>query len=432
MAWRVCFAALVWVILNALPAHAAPATQPHVEYSIVITGSELLEGAYPDGHTIFLTRTLHPLGLHCISSMIADDRIDAIKAALQFSSSKTKLVIVTGGLGPTDNDLTRQALTQFTGIALKENADVLAEMEKRFRTPRQQLRANLRRQTETPTRGSYLKNANGTAVGLIFEMENGTVVVALPGPPRELQPMVRDELLPYLIKRFGARKPGASLTVRFIGLGQSQISQTLNEKAPMPPDVALFSQFEGGRVDFMFVLPEDTAADRKRLEDLKQKILACLGDNIYATDDTSLEEHVAKMLAERGQTLALAEAGTGGSLAAAMNGSPHASNVLVGAYTAPTDEKLRRLLHVSDDQWSAATTRAGRAKLMAEKLGECDWGIVVGEVDRDGVEVAFRLPGGRLEIQRMAMRGGGELVRAGVTTQLLDQLRRKVRAQAGN
>jgi nicotinamide-nucleotide amidase len=209
---------------------------------IVITGDELLAGAYPDGHTFFLTRTLRPLGLQCVGSMFVDDNPADVKEALRFAAGKATLIIVTGGLGPTDNDITRAALRDFTGLTLREHPDVLAAMAQRFNTPVGELRANLRRQTQVPVQGTYLRNSNGTAVGLVFEQAD-RVIVALPGPPRELQPMVRDELIPYLSRRFGTRSPGASLTLRFVGLGQSQIDQTLKEHVPLPPDLTS-SQFE--------------------------------------------------------------------------------------------------------------------------------------------------------------------------------------------
>ena len=184
----------------------APASGP-TRYMIVVTGGELLSGAYADGHTYFLTRTLRPLGLQCVGSMSVDDKLPDIEEALRFAAGKAALVIVTGGLGPTDNDVTRQALSGFTGIALQEHPEVLKEMARRFRVSSEELRANLRRQTQVPVGGAYLKNSNGTAVGLVFESPRA-VIVALPGPPRELQAMVRDELVPYLSRRFGTRLPG--------------------------------------------------------------------------------------------------------------------------------------------------------------------------------------------------------------------------------
>jgi nicotinamide-nucleotide amidase len=408
-------------------------------YMIVVTGGELLSGAYPDGHTHFLTRTLRPLGLQCVGSMSVDDKLPEIEEALRFAAARAALVIVTGGLGPTDNDVTRQALSSFTGIALQEHPDVLKEMARRFRVPPEELRANLRRQTQVPVGGTYLKNSNGTAVGLVFESVPGAgpgaVIVALPGPPRELQAMVRDELVPYLSRRFGTRLPGRSLTLRFVGLGQSQIDQTLKDRVPLPPDITVSSQFEGSRVDFTFSLPGDTPQDRVRLKELEQKIVAHLGEYVYADDETSLEKHIVKRLEAAAVTLALAEAGSGGSLTAALSGTEGAERVLGGAYIAATDEKLRRLLGVSDNDWSGATSHAERAERLAAAAANAtasQWAIAVGQTwqdenSADCVTVAFRLPDGRTETQQVRLRGAGEIARENLSTQIEDLLRRRLK-----
>ncbi len=425
-------AALLRPAAAADPASDAP-RQP-VRYMIVVTGGELLSGAYADGHTHFLTATLRPLGLQCAGSMCVDDKQADLKEALRFAAGKASLVIVTGGLGPTDNDITRETLSDFTGIALRERPDVLRGMARRFGVPPERLRPNLRRQTRVPSRGTYLKNPKGTATGLVFETADA-VIVALPGPPRELQAMVREELIPYLSRRFGTRPPGCSITLRFVGLGQSQIDQTLKDHAPLSPDVTLFSQFEGGRVDFTFSLPGDAPPDRARLEKLKREILKHLGDYVYADDETSLEQHVVKLLETRGTTLALAEAGSGGGLAAGLSGPDGADRVLAGAYVAPTEEQLRRLLRVSDDRWTAATSNAQRAKLLASAAADLTgsrWALAVGEARPDErgarfVEVALKAPGGPLETRRVRLGGTGELARARLSTHLLDQLRRRLR-----
>ena len=272
-----------------------------VDYTIIVTGHELLTGVYPDGHTHFLTRTLRPLGLRCVGSMSVDDQSADIKQALQFACGRSQLVIVTGGLGPTDSDITRDVLSEFTGIPLQEHPEVLQAMEQRFNTPRDKLRANLRRQTRVPTRGTYLKNSSGSAVGLVFETDTA-LIVALPGPPRELQPMVRDELVPELARRFGTRTVGCSVTIRFIGIGQSQIDQTMKEHMHLLDDVLETSQFEAGRVDFTFALPNDRPEDRARLEELRKEFHQHLGDFIYADDaTTTLEDCVLRSCSPAGR-----------------------------------------------------------------------------------------------------------------------------------
>jgi len=415
-------------------------------YMVVITGGELLSGAYPDEHTYFLTRTLRPLGLRCVGSMCVDDKQADLKEALRFATGKAALVIVTGGLGPTENDITRETLSDFTGIALKEHPDVLQELARRFHVSPAQLRPNLRRQTQVPTRGRYLANPNGTAVGLVFEWaprfhgdklapaKAGAVIVALPGPPGELQAMVRDELVLYLSRRFGTRLPGCLLKLRFVGLGQSQIDQTLKDHALLTPDITVCSQFQGSRVDFTFSLPDDTPQDRARLGELKQKIMEHLGEYVYADDETSLEEHVVKLLEARSETIALAEAGSGGSVSSALSSADGAYRVLAGAYVAPTVEKLRRLLGVRDDLWTG-TSRSQKIEQLATAAADAtasQWALAVGQAwqDENGngyIDVVFRLPGARLESQQVRLRGTGELARLGLSTQLLDQLRQRLR-----
>jgi nicotinamide-nucleotide amidase len=409
------------------------ATQP-VRYMIVVTGGELLSGAYPDGHTYFITKTLRPLGLLCVGSMCVDDKQDELKDALRFAASKSALIIVTGGLGPTDNDITREALSDFTKIKLKEHPDVLRDMSRRFRVSPARLRSNLRRQTQVPTRGTYFRNPNGTAVGLVFESDQD-VIVALPGPPRELQAMVSNELVPYLSRRFGTRLPGCSLILRFVGLGQSQIDQTLEDNVPLTPDITVSSQFQGGRVDFTFSLPDDTPRNRSNLQELKKKIIKHLGEYVYSDDNTSLEEHVINLLESKGATIALAEAGSGGTLTAALSSADGAKRTLAGAFVAPTVEQLHHLLPVSNDNSTGSTSRSQTIKLLASAAANAtksQWAIAVGEVRRDEsgagyVEVAFKLPDGRLQSRKIRLRGSGQSARLRLSTQIQDQLRRRLK-----
>lgn len=421
--------------LNHCPARAAEAiTAEPTRYMVVVTGGELLTGAYPDGHTYFLTRTLHPLGLHCIGSMCVDDKPDDIKGAIRYAADKAPLVIVTGGLGPTPNDITRETLSDFTGIALREHPDILKAMAKRFRTPPSELRANLRKQTQVPANGTYLNNANGTAVGLVFE-SGDSVIVAMPGPPSELQAMARDELVPYLSRRFGTRSPGCSITLRFVGLGQSQIDQTLKEHVTLASDIIISSQFEGGRVDFTFSLPDDTQQEQARLEELKQQITKYLGEYIYADNGTTLEEHIVGLLKARGVTLALAEAGSGGSLAAAISSADGGHEVLAGAYMAPTVEKLRNMLRIGDDIWKNITTERQQVEQLAfaaanTVVSRCAVAVGQRRQNQSGdsyVDVAFKLPDWPLETRQFRLSGDGELARSRFSTQLLDEMRRRLR-----
>jgi nicotinamide-nucleotide amidase len=409
-----------------------PAEEVTLRFVVVVTGDELLKGSVADAHAHFLIRTLGPLGLDCVGSMIVGDNPADLRDAMRFAVQKAPLVIVTGGLGPTENDITRQALAEFTGIPLREHPEVVGQMEKRFGQEFSRLRANLRRQAQVPARGTYLKNPNGTAVGLVFEMDNN-IVVALPGPPRELQAMVREELIRYLSQRFKTRSHVSSLTIRFVGIGQSAIDEALRDNNLMARDILVSSQFESGRVDFTFSLASDKPEDHSRLEALKGGILKYLGEYVYATDGTSLEEAVAQLLKTRGLSIALVEIGSGGSLAAGLNGAATAGSVVAGAFAAPTAEVMARLLRVSPaPEPSSALERAREFAARAAELTSAQWVVSVGEVDRSagtgaGVQVMYRLPGGRLETQRVALRGSADQAHFTLTTQVLDYMRRLLR-----
>ncbi|MBN1846142.1 MAG: CinA family protein [Sedimentisphaerales bacterium] len=412
------------------PAKPPQTAETAVRYMIVVTGGELLAGVYPDGHTCFITRTLRPLGLDCVGSLSVDDKREDLLEAFRFAAGKAPLVIVTGGLGPTDNDITRQVLSEFTGIALQESLEVLAELSRRFQVPPERLAPNLRRQTQVPVGGTFLPNRQGTAVGLVFERP-GTVLVALPGPPAELQAMVREELIGYLSRRFGTRRPGASLTLRFVGLGQSQIDQTIKEHLTVADDITTASQFEGGRVDFTFSLAQDDPQSRARLESLKRQILTHLGEYVYATDATSLEETVCRLLKQRKSRLVLVEAASGGGLAAALSTVADANVVLAGAYVGLTDEALGRLLGVGtaeDDSGLSGRQRLERLARAAADATGSGMALVVGQVRSEpgganGVEVLLLLPDGS-NVSRSLKAGSESLARLRLVSQLLDLLRR--------
>lgn len=405
-----------------LPADDAP-----LQYFIIVTGGELLEGVFPDAHTPFLTRSLRPFGCQCVGSIIVDDKREDIERAVRFATNRAPLVLVTGGLGPTPNDITRETLSAVTGIGLQESPEALAEMERRFNQSRDQLRANLRRQTLVPVRGGYLKNPHGTAVGLVFD--SGTsLVVALPGPPRELQTMTAGELVPFLQRRFGIHELGASLTVRFVGAGQSTIDQVIKDHLTVPPGVIITSLFEGGRVDFTFSLPGHSTEDREVLKRLEAGIRQHLGSYLYASDGSSLEDVFLNNVFARGGTLSLLEIGSGGSIAGALSGASRGSALLAGAFVAPTGEAMARLLAIPlEDLPEAPLEQIQRLAAAAAVKTGSRWVAATSPLltDATGAKSLWavcRLPNGRWESQRLPVRGSDQAARAALNTQILDLL----------
>ena len=405
-------------------------TGPHLQYFIVTTGHELLEGIYQDSHTCFLTRTLHPLGAECVGSIAVDDQMSDIQQALAFALKKAPVVIVTGGLGPTEDDITRQCLSQFTGIALQEHPALLSEMSQRFKQKTEDIRPNLRRQTLVPVKGTYLPNKNGTAAGLIFELSE-SLIIALPGPPKELQPMVNDALVPWLAKRFQTHTLATTLMIRFVGVGQSQIAQTIKDRIALPPEIKMYSQFEEMRVDFTFALPGNETNNRLHLQSLEKQIQEALGDYIYANDPSTLEEKVAQKMLLINPNLSLLEVGSGGQLAAAFN--TKSTKLSIVSLSAPTLNKLCDLLHFSSAKLSVGIPNDQDLLRLSEEINtqQNTWVIVVGEKEMNPtgprMRVLLRTPSKLHHFAWIALGQGGEINYSRLTTQILNFVWRNLR-----
>lgn len=406
------------------------------EYMIIVTGGELLRGAYADSHTLFITRTLGPLGCRCVGAMCVGDDEEDLYDALIYSGKRSSLVIVTGGLGPTDDDITRETLSRYTGISLREDPDVVDAMMRRFgiRT-RNELRKNLLRQTLTPKKGMYLPNPHGTAVGLVFE-DDDQVVIALPGPPRELQPMVQDHVIPYLSRKFGTHSIGSSLTMRFVGIGESQIDQVMHEHLTLPEDLIISSLFEFGRVDLTLSLPGSLQADFLRLKAMEDDLLKYIGDYMYSDDGSTLEDCVIQILADEDASLVTAEVGSGGAIATSLGHAEGAPRVYSGGYVAPSDHVMANMLDLAIQTPSAPSeTGAGLTQLIAERIcqkADSEWGLVVSRVvepenESRFVWVALGTRQKGFEIQRVTLRGHGETGQARLVNRCLDLLRRQLK-----
>lgn len=400
------------------------------EYVLVVTGSELLDGSIGDAHTPFIARTLRPLGLRCVRSIVVEDTGEDLRSALREATGRARLVLTTGGLGPTANDLTRDALAAFTGVRLREDPTVVEDLAQRFGQPAEQLRRNLRQQALVPVSGGYLPNERGTAVGLIYETAEATLI-ALPGPPRELQPMVTEHLVPWLRTRLGLPEKGASVTLRFVGIGQSAIAAALGQQIPLPAGTVTASRFEGSRVDFTFSLPEDTPAARNQLEELSAHVARHLARYLYATNQISLEEVAWHRLAAQGDSLILAEA-QGPHLAAAFARARLPKSARITSVSSSTEQGLRAILNLQDAVLDHHSDPAQRVKALGEaarRSATADWVLVVGESaltdeGRGTVWAALGYPDGTWETWRLTTQESPETGRPGLVNMVLDRLRR--------
>lgn len=406
--------------------------KPPTPYVLVITGNELLKGIYADGHTQYITSTLAPLGCRCTASISVGDSEQDFFDALEYASTHGDFVIVTGGLGPTPADITRETVSKFTGIPIEINDELVENMARRFRTPKDQLRENLVRQTYMPTKGSYLKNTVGSAYGLVFDDEK-QVIICLPGPPRELQTMVKDELAPYLASRFGIHKIGASLQMRFVGIGESSIDNTIQKELTLPKDLMTEFKFDMGRVDVTFSLPHETGEDKKTLKELEAALLSHIQEFFYADDGSTLESHVLQLLQKRNETIALAEIGSDGAIAAALGDVFEVEDVYLGGIVAPNHDSLLKLVSHDQDinipnEISEASTIA-IAKKICHTIGS-DWGIAVSQIqkedDRQFVWVTMGSESTSFQTGKLGVSGRGDSAQKRMVTDVLNILRKRI------
>ena len=427
-------------LIPCIPVNAQPqaAQDDSVPYYLIVTGGELLRGVYADGHTLFMTRTLQPLGFRCVGVQVTGDSHRELLSALRYASQSVSLVIMTGGLGPTDDDSTREALSEFTGIPLHEHPEVVDHMVRRFGVQsRDQLRDNLLRQTRAPKTGGYLPNPNGSAVGLIYDASPQTFV-ALPGPPSELQPMVKNHLIPYLAKRYGTHTIGASLTLRFVNIGESNIDQVMKQHLTVPDDLMISSLFDYGRVDLTLSLPEDTPQARQRLKQFEAQLLEHIGEYFYTDENRTLEECIIAMLAERQASLVTAEVGSGGAVAASLHEAEEAHAVYTGGYVAPDAETLLEMLaslnpvpkrspSLAEEDWQALAEAIAQARCS-------EWALLVSPIIERGNErqvwIALASPT-QTSIQAIRVRGGGQRAQTHLVNRCLDILRRRLQGIGG-
>jgi len=310
-------------------------------------------------------------------------------------------------------------------------------MTRRLHVSEQRLRANLRRQARAPVRGTFLPNPAGTAAGLVFELDD-LVIVALPGPPSELQVIVREQLIPYLAKRFGTHATGCSLTLRFVGIGQSRIDQVMKTRITLPRNVVSSTQFHGPRVDFTFALPADTAAARYTLAQLKQAFHDQLGEYIYTyTEHTSLEQVVVRQALERHETIAFVEVGTGGAVTAALGKLAEAAHVLAGGYVAPSAERARHVLEIGDQPWQAARDATTRGAILADAerwRTHASWVVATGTPQTDAsakrtvIPVVIHGPDNFQVSKNLVRQDRGDESTTALATRVLDLLRRQLLA----
>lgn len=290
---------------------------------IISVGTELLLGQVVNSDTAIVARELSALGINLLHSCVVGDNPERLREAVETAISRSDLLIMTGGLGPTPDDLTKETTAAAAGKKLVLHEESLQRIKAYFNG--REISSNQEKQAWLPEGCTVLKNDNGTAPGCAFKAENGCTIIMLPGPPSELEPMLKKEAVPYL--KQGQQCVIVSHNVHIFGRGEAPVALIMDDKMNSTnPTLAPYAK-EGE-----CYLRVTAKADNEQLADemcrpMIEEIKARLGDFVYSVDVESLEEVVVSELKKHGKTLATAESCTGGLVAKRITDIPGSSEV---------------------------------------------------------------------------------------------------------
>ena len=407
---------------------------------IVAVGSELLTPSRIDTNSLTITSRLNAVGIRVRAKSVVGDRAADLAQVFEGALRRADLVLLTGGLGPTDDDVTRDVVAQVLGRPLREDAAIVERLRERFARRGLPMPESNRRQAMVPDGAIVLPNANGTAPGLWIE-HGDQVVVLLPGPPRELVPMFDAQVQPRLERLSGGVRVYSRI-VRVFGRGESHVEEAIRPhlaswtSASPPIEVTILAA--RGAVDIHLTVAAASAAQAGAVLDrAADEAAAALGDDVYSRSEQGIEEIVGALLQERGWRIAAAESCTGGLLMGRLTDVPGSSAYVHGGVVCYSNELKTALVGVDPEliaKYGAVSEPVAEAMAagIRERTG-AEVGIGITGIAGPGggtpqkpvgtVCYAVRTPDGAVTRTRWAT-GGRELVRGIAVHTALDMLRR--------
>jgi nicotinamide-nucleotide amidase len=304
---------------------------------IIAVGSELLTPDRQDTNSLFLTSELNKLGIEVVRKTIVGDERALLLEAFRDALNRVPIIIACGGLGPTEDDLTRETVAELLGRKLVRNDAVVRSIEARFRSFGRQMTENNLRQAMVPEGAEPLENPRGTAPGLWLE-KGDQAIVLLPGPPRELKPIYLEQVLPRLQRRAPAGKM-FHRELRVTGLGESHVDHLAGPVYTRYPEVQTTILASPGEVQLhLRIWSGDTPHATKILADLEQALDLALAERIFSRDGSPLEVVVARDLLKHHATISAAESCTGGLLAERLTAIAGSSAYFLGSVVCYSNE----------------------------------------------------------------------------------------------
>lgn len=317
---------------------------------LVSVGTEILLGNIVNTNSAYLSEKCAQLGLSLYYQTVVGDNVERMKQTIKTALDRSDVVILTGGLGPTEDDLTKEVTAELMGFPLVEDPHSKELLEKYMQqyqsnNPQRRITQNNYKQAMVPQGCLILDNHNGTAPGLIME-KDGKTAILLPGPPNEMKPMFEEQVFPYLRKM----QPEIiySQMVKICGIGESQVADEISDLIGSQTNPTIAPYAKTGEVHLRITAKGENEKEcRKMIKPVVRELKSRFGKNIFATDETkTLEEAIVDMLKDQKLTLALAESCTGGAVASRIVNVPGASEVFTYGFVTYSNRAKRKCLGV--------------------------------------------------------------------------------------
>ena len=409
---------------------------------IICVGTELLLGDILNTNCQYLAQELANLGIPHYYQTVVGDNVERLKQVIHIASQRSSILIFTGGLGPTPDDLTTETIASFYNTSLVEKPEIIADIKKKFAGVGRKMTPSNRKQALIPTGAEILPNPTGTAPGIIWQPRSQITILTFPGVPSEMQRMWQETAIPFLKSQGWGKNIIYSEMLRFRGIGESALAEKVAHLFESDnPTVAPYAGM--GEVRLRVSAKAETAAKAIALiEPIAAEIKNIAGLDYFGSNEDTLSSVVGNLLTKAQQTLSVAESCTGGGLGAMLTDIPGSSNYFMGGIIAYANQVKTSLLNVSStDLEKLGAVSAAVAEQMAVGVKQrlaTDWGIGITGIAGPGgntetkpvglVYIGIASPNGEVESfeYRFGKQRSRSLIRHLSAYNALDRLRRKL------
>lgn len=409
---------------------------------IICVGTELLLGDILNSNAQFLAQELAKLGISHYYQTVVGDNPDRLKQVIDIAQSRSNILIFTGGLGPTPDDLTTETLADFYGVALIEKPEIIADIINKYTARGRQMAPSNRKQALIPEGAEILPNPSGTAPGIIWHPRPNLTILTFPGVPSEMHRMWQETAIPYLLSLGFGQEIIHSRTLKFWGIAESALAEKVDSFFELTnPTVAPYANY--GEVKLRISAKAESEIEAiKLIAPIEEILRQITGPDCYGTDDETLASVVGNLLLEAGETVGVAESCTGGGLGQMLTGVAGSSDYFLGGIIAYHNQVKISLLEINpDDLANHGAVSHIVAKQMAAGVRLhllTSWGLSITGIAGPGggteskpvglVYIGLAGPDGQVESfeHRFNAQQSRDWIRRASAQQALDYLRRKL------